>query len=79
MATKRPPKVTTNMREFVHGYLIACASVIREFDQPTMAYEILCEVGCCTLGDLKDKGKGLMEFDLKPLRKCIKQEAPHGK
>ena len=54
---------------FTHGYLIATANLINLHDQPTMAEDMLRELGE-TEGILKRLD--LCDYDAKPLRKCFR-------
>lgn len=58
--------------EFTMGYLIAAAQVQRGFDQPTIAYDLMCAVGVTTRKQCRDAG--LEEYDLKPLYAVLKLE-----
>jgi hypothetical protein len=55
-------------KEFYQGFAVACATLVRSYDEPSMAKYIMTSNGI-TLRDLK--GAGVEEFDLAPLRKAM--------
>jgi hypothetical protein len=61
-------------RNFAQGVALACAELVRNHDQPMMAYEILVPCGLGTLTSLKNAR--VDEYDAKVLRQVIKSERP---
>lgn len=58
--------------DFTFGYLAAAAEVMRLFDLPTVAYQLMNTVGVSTKTELRSAG--LSEFDHKPLQKVLRQQ-----
>lgn len=58
--------------DFTYGYLVAAAEVMRLFDQPGIAFELMRTAGVSTKAGLR-KAK-LPEFDHKPLAKVLYQQ-----
>lgn len=58
--------------EFNRGYLIAVANLVHLHDEPTLAQDVLAELG---EGPTTIKRLGLSEYDAKPLRKMFRELA----
>lgn len=59
-------------RAFIDGWALAASQVMRVFDQPTIAYELMRAAGITTRADIR-KLK-LEKFDTGPLYKVLKSE-----
>jgi len=71
--TKLREATSKNNVSFVQGIAYACAELIRAFDEPTYATEIIKGAGL-TIADLKRAGTD--EYDLAPLEAAIKEIVP---
>ncbi len=58
--------------EFEKGWLMAASHVMRVFDQPGIAWDLMAHVGVSSRKQCRDAG--LEEFDLKPLYAVLKLE-----
>lgn len=59
-------------QEFIRGYLMAAAHVMRTFDQPGIAFDLMGAVGVTTRRECI--ASGLEGYDLKQLHRILKQE-----
>lgn len=65
----RPDATAAQYAEFYRGFAAALATLIRDFDQPTMAKNIMTSNGV-TVRDLQ-RSK-VEPFDLTPIRKAMR-------
>lgn len=72
--TPEQPKHRKNHEadEFTHGYLTAASQVMRAFDNPTIAVELMKTAGVTSRRELR--AARLDKFDLDPLLEVCKQE-----
>ena len=66
-----PRTMSDDDRAFYHGVALALATLIRSYDQPSMAVDILKSNGI-SIEDLCDAK--VDAFDLRPLRKAWREE-----
>ena len=63
-------------REFKRGWAMAAAHLMRAFDEPSMAYDILAHAGITTSADVKLLA--LESFDTVPLYAVLRSENLNG-
>lgn len=65
-----------NKRAFRSGYVLACCNLVHQHDEPSMAHDVLSQLG---ITRAQVKALGLDDYDQKALREieCASREGPY--